>query len=327
MLLDTIFGGAINAGIGAINNAWARDLQHEAREENYKLGEKAAENADKRTRALYKDFYSPEALLRQYKEAGLSPSMMFGGTPGQGGTSGAQGSGAQGPGAVFSPMSLLEGAQMANLAASTEKTKAETEKTKAEKANIEEDTTKKELENAITNLNLIEYQNAWEITNSTWKDPTTGNDTSLFELADKHYNYESFLNAIRNTDTDNLIKRAATTEAGQKVLRSIYESSSKFHRDIAVLSEEEVNAHFQMEIVKKLEEKEFQNLNAEAAVQQLRQEISTNELTQTQKEAWNNLINRLGKKGSTMRDVVVVLGMILGNFASHSGIKLNLGGK
>lgn len=125
-VFGTIAGGAVQAGLGAINNVWAQQQQGEARRQNYLYGEMAAENADARTRALYNDFYSPQALMRQYREAGLSPSIMFGGTPGQGGASGAQGTGASGLGTPYMPMSMIEGAEVANLMAQTEKTKAET---------------------------------------------------------------------------------------------------------------------------------------------------------------------------------------------------------
>lgn len=65
---------AYNNSIGLITGAINRRL-------NYKYNEMAAENADKRTRALYNDIYSPKALLGQYAEAGLSPSLMFGEHP------------------------------------------------------------------------------------------------------------------------------------------------------------------------------------------------------------------------------------------------------
>lgn len=125
-VFGTIAGGVVQAGLGAINNTWAQQQQGEARRQNYLYGEMAAENADARTRALYNDFYSPQALMRQYREAGLSPSMMFGGTPGQGGTSGAQGSGAAGLGTPYMPMSMIEGAQIAKLIAETDNIKADT---------------------------------------------------------------------------------------------------------------------------------------------------------------------------------------------------------
>lgn len=320
----TIVGGMFGLLNSGINNAWAKRQAEEDRQRNYYFGEMEADNADKRTRALYQDFYSPEALMKQYKEAGLSPSMMFGGTPGQGGTPGAQGSGINGIQTPFMPVSLVEAAEAANLYAQTKKTKAETENIEAGTENVKTDTALKKLEERLKSFQTSQFETEWQLINSTWEDNETGKETSLFEMADKHYSYESFLNAVRNEQTDPYLKTASTTEAGQKVLRNIYESASRFNRDIAVLSDEHVSANFHVKIIEALNSKGFAEKNAEAAIAQLNQEISTNELTATQKEAWNNLINRLGKKGSTTRDIIVVLGMILGNFASHTGIKIQI---
>ena len=111
--------------LSGINNLLGLGIGNYNREENYYYSERQAENADKRTRALYADLYSPQALMQQYKKAGLSPSLMFGGTPGQGGMSGAQGASAA-INTPFMPMSLMESVQAANIMAQTEKTKAET---------------------------------------------------------------------------------------------------------------------------------------------------------------------------------------------------------
>lgn len=93
MLWDYIFG----AGLSAINNTMAADRESTARQENYQLGEKAAQNADRRTRALYNDLYSVPAQMKQLKEAGLSPSIYAsGGLSGISGQAGAQGTGASG---------------------------------------------------------------------------------------------------------------------------------------------------------------------------------------------------------------------------------------
>lgn len=129
-ILGTVLGGAMQLGLGAINNQWAKERADRDRRQNYMYGEMTANAADKRTRALYNDFYSPEALMKQYQEAGLSPSMMYGGTPGQSGMSGAQGSGAAGLQTPYMPISMIEGAQAAKLLAETQKTKAETEQIK-----------------------------------------------------------------------------------------------------------------------------------------------------------------------------------------------------
>lgn len=97
---DTYLGGflqgGINAGLGVINNWLASNREQNARYDNFFLNEKAADKADARTRSLYNDLQSPKALLQQYKEAGLSPSLMFGG----GGIGGQLAQGAQGQGAA-----------------------------------------------------------------------------------------------------------------------------------------------------------------------------------------------------------------------------------
>lgn len=132
MAAGAIIGAALNVGQGIINNAWADYRTEKDRKQNYLYNEAAAINADFRTRQLYNDFYSPTALVKQYNEAGLSPSLMFGGTPGQGGTAGAQGAGPQGLQTPYMPISLVDAAQAAALFAQAEKTKAETETEKGE---------------------------------------------------------------------------------------------------------------------------------------------------------------------------------------------------
>lgn len=317
---ETILGVMGNIASTAINNYAANYRTQQDRKENYKYGEMAAENADRRTRALYADFYSPEALMKQYQEAGLSPSMMFGGTPGQGGMSGAQGAGPAGPQTPVYGIDPLVGAQIANIMADTNKKKEETK-------NITTDTKIKDLELQMSEMTTGQYKTEWEILNSTWTDSETGEATSLYEMAKRSYTYEDFLKDVRmNKDNiDPTIYQETQTETGQKVLRSIYEGVSKFTRDIMILSQETVNANFQIDVLNKLKQMDYANENAEAAIGQLKALKSTSELTETQKEAWNNLIDKLGKKGSTMRDIVVVIGMILSNFASHTGIKVNVG--
>lgn len=91
-------GAAINAGsnFGAsvFNNEEAYWREQEARKENYEYSERAAWNADTRTRRLYNDLYSPQAQMEQIKAAGLSPSLFYGDAGGVSGQAGAQGTGA-----------------------------------------------------------------------------------------------------------------------------------------------------------------------------------------------------------------------------------------
>ena len=105
---------------------------------NYGYGEMAADNAQERTKALYSELYSPEAKVKQLKEAGLSVGMMYGqgGAGGTSSTPGAQGQGAGGQQGK-QPIGILQGAELGLMAAQAKKLEAETE-------NINQDTDVKE---------------------------------------------------------------------------------------------------------------------------------------------------------------------------------------
>lgn len=314
---------AAGAAINGINNIFSHMSSNYDREENYRLNEEAAENAYARQKEMYSMYYSPSALLKQYKEAGLSPSLMFGGTPGQGGTAAPMGAGAAGAITPFMPASLMEAAQVANINAETQKTKVETE-------SINKDIALKQLEQNLQQFANNEKGIEFEILNSEWEDERTGKSTSLFEMAKKAYTYDAFLDDIRNNKDgiDNKrINQLTETEYGQRILRNIYIASNRLGRDIATLSEETVNAYFQIEVLKALESIDYTNENAQAVLQQLKTMTATNELTEAQKEAWNNIIRALGGKGSTAASIAIVLGEILGGFTKNTGIKLNIGGK
>lgn len=137
------------------NNEQLHNLTAQDRELNYKYNEKSAENADIRQRMLYHDLYSPKAQLQQIKEAGLSPSLMYGGAGGGGGGAtphGAQGNGANGLQTGYSPIQGLNALDAAQIGLIT----AETQKTKAETQNTEEQTISNKLQNFITSSNMGE---------------------------------------------------------------------------------------------------------------------------------------------------------------------------
>lgn len=291
-----------------INNAWADERTRRDRENNYYYGELAAKNADARTRALYNDFYAPEALMRQYKAAGLSPSMMFGGTPGQGGMSGAQGSGAAGLQTPYYPVSALEAAQVAL-------TMSETKKAEAEKENVEADTLTKLNQAQLQDLER-EYKEAFTtiyragaIIEGTylWDAEHPENKYSFYELAERSNTYDNFLETIRSK---NGVPNDAWTEAGQRVLRTIYLSAKELNTELAQLKYNKVSADFQRSLINELQQQGFEELNAQEAVQRLRTNIEINSLTEDQKRAWTDLLNKIGEKGSTGRDIAVILGMI-----------------
>lgn len=315
-MLPTLFGIGANIGLGAMNNYWAGERAKEDREENYRYGELAAQNADMRTRALYNDFYSPEALMRQYKEAGMSPGMLLHGTPGQGGMSGASATGAASVQTPFMPMSMLEGAQIKNIMAQTEKTKAETQ-------NINKDTELKEIERIMSemtkNLKTVEFDIA-----TTMVEMNDGSRESMYEIASRHNNYEDFLQELRDVGNEKFTNYAAT-EAGQKELRKIYLNAQRFETDINILSAEEISAKFQKNVLETLNKKGFANQNAETCIKQLKAAGETADLTTQQKGAWNNLLEKLEKKNSTAKDIMIVAGMILSNYMHGSGLQVNTG--
>lgn len=304
MSIGNIFGAVTSVVGNLYNNQQGRIREREAREQNYMFNELAAKNADTRTRALYNDIYSPQALMQQYKAAGLSPSLMFGGTPGQGGMSGAQGAGVNQP-STFMPLSMLEAAQVGLTLAETQKTNAETNKVKSE-------TTGQDLQNEFDSWRNISREAEVQISTAWIIDPESGESESLFDVAKRSNSYKEFYDIVKKACQESDNKKLATyvdTEVGNSVLRQIYQANYKFERDIEILSTESVDAQFKRSMLNCLSSVNFQKLNAQAAVSKLRAEVQTSELTEQQKKSWNHLIDKL-PEGST-KDIVVVLGMIL----------------
>lgn len=163
-------GAGISATGGLLGNLIGMERDKQMARLNYQYGEMAANEADKRTRALYNDLQSPAALLKQYGEAGLSPSLMYGqgGSAGASPSSGAQGSGASGLGATTYGLNLIEGAQLGLMKAQADKLNAE-----ARQANANADTNeatreatvenlKKDLEVKMANIQNVNLKNSWQ---------------------------------------------------------------------------------------------------------------------------------------------------------------------
>lgn len=136
-ILGDIFGAGItaasNIGSAVYGNENALYREQLARTENFRYNERAADNADARTRALYMDLYSPQAQLEQLKAAGLSPSMFYGAGGGVSGQTGAQGAGTSG---IMGQTYGMNPIDLANFG----KTLAETKLLKAQENNVNADT-------------------------------------------------------------------------------------------------------------------------------------------------------------------------------------------
>lgn len=301
---ENIFGAMLGLVGNAYNNRQGAMREQAARMGNYYYNELSAQKADQRTRLLYHDIYSPEALMKQYKAAGLSPSLMFGGTPGQGGMSGAQGAGVNQP-STYMPFNLLEAAQIGLIAAQTKKTNAETDKVKSQ-------TTGQDLQNEFDTWRNGVRDAEVQISTAWLTDPETGVTESLYDVAKRSNSFKEFYDIVKNaaqSSGDSTISQYMDTEVGNSVLRQIYQSNYKFERDIDTLTTESVDAQFKRSMLNCLSSEGFQQLNAQAAVKKLRAEVETSELTEEQKKAWNHLIDRLPE--GTTKDIVIVLGMIL----------------
>lgn len=126
-------GQIISSGINQVgnltttlaNNALSQMYFERNQASNYAYNEMAADNADDRQRAQWKDFYSPQAQIKNMREAGLSPSLI-GGAPQPGGhATGAMGNGANGPQQQVFPFSAIDFATIGNILADTQLKKAE----------------------------------------------------------------------------------------------------------------------------------------------------------------------------------------------------------
>lgn len=108
-----LIGAGINAAVGAAEGKANREHQLQMQQNQFDYGiktmglqhsynESSANAADQRTRALYNDLQSPQAMVEQLKAAGLNPALMYSNMAGGAGGSvphGAQGQGSGLPGA------------------------------------------------------------------------------------------------------------------------------------------------------------------------------------------------------------------------------------
>lgn len=141
---------AIGGAIGIAQNAMENQMNYTSARSmagiNYNYNEQAADNAMKRSLALWNYTQSPEATVKHIKAAGLSPGLMLGGvSAGGAASSGPQGEGDSGMAAPEMKMRVLEGAAIAS----------QIEKTNAETKNIEADTVKKGEETELLKLDQL----------------------------------------------------------------------------------------------------------------------------------------------------------------------------
>ena len=205
MPIGAIIGAVGNAISTDANNAKAQQREDRARRQNYQYGEMAADEADTRTRALYNDLYSPEAQMKQLKDAGLSPSIYS-----NSGITGKQGqSGAQGGGANISPNVFAADPISAALAAAQiKKTEAEANKTEAETPdkNLTIQQIKANIAKTLSEVNLNNIKGVTEQTIQRFNNAKT--------------NYQELLNIYADGQQEADIKYK--TAATEKIWTEIY---------------------------------------------------------------------------------------------------------
>lgn len=132
--------GSIVQGIFDIV-AQERQMQHDKKmqERSYTFNEKAADNADTRTRNLYNDFETPSAKKRMLEDAGFNPALVYGGMNGsipQGAQGAGGNAGASNLGGITAP-SAMEIYEILNA-------KKDLEIKESQKENIDADTRNKD---------------------------------------------------------------------------------------------------------------------------------------------------------------------------------------
>ncbi len=319
------YGQIAAAGISAganifgtwLGNKYAKEREEQARAENYKYNELAAQNADARTRALYNDLYSPSAQLQQIKDAGLSPSLFYGDGGGISGQSGAMGSGASGISPQVFGAPQFDFTQLAKSIAEVDLIKAQTQKTKSE-------TTFQDMKNEVTKIENGISKRTMELMTSYIELENTNGERiatrSMFEEAEDAISYEEFVNKIEksfeNVGNDDM-RQFINGEQGNSILRNIYYAANKLSRDINVLTHEEIDASFQTEIINALRKLDYEGKNAQAVSEELNNRIEQAKLSSNQKQAWNNIMSRLKKRNSEASDWVIVLSLIVDRAMSN----------
>lgn len=208
-------GGAALDGLGIGPAAQQFKRQKELMEQQYKLNERAASNAYRRTKEMYDydyDKHTYDAMRKQMEEAGLSVGLMYGGGGSAGvggGSTGAQAAANVGLGSTEmrhdQPVDPLIITRMKDAEADIELKKAEALKQKAEAKKIEEELpySKEKLRNEAVRIWQDNVKNRFEniiredgITEYSLKE-MNGVLNETFEIGDKSYTIIELAEEIR----------------------------------------------------------------------------------------------------------------------------------
>lgn len=203
--LVSLIGTAITAAVNATSVNRTNRTNMDINQRQMDHADKAAEDADRRTRALYNDIESPQAQKRALLDAGLSPGLIYG----QSGVGGSVQSGAQAqspamlgaiPFQMSNIMDVSQSAEMAKANAEIANINTDTESKKADlpikeqmKANIQQEILNKKQEISESQMRVqklfAETQNEYKRSNNIEKEK---------ELMEAQKAYNEALTALTN---------------------------------------------------------------------------------------------------------------------------------
>lgn len=308
-ILKNIVNGVKDFGSGLIKDSISQTANgliqqmfaEQNRSRNFYWNEKAAESADQRQRKQYEDLYSPQAMLKQYAAAGLSPSMMMSGGQSAIGSSSAQGNmsaGIQGPYPSAQPtLDPMLSAQIANLNADTEGKKS--------------DNTIKEIEANLREKSSILEQMQLDLLGMYTYNENTQKTEGLLQAASRFNTYEDFVKYLEkdiNFDNNPSVKTYIKTTAGQQELKDIFKSAHNINKEVAQIEGDKEYANIMLEIYQLLNQKDFAKLSAEQRTSELNKIIQQNNLEAEKKQTINDIFN--GIENENLRSFLMVLYML-----------------
>lgn len=227
----------------------------------YQYNEEAAKNADTRSRALYNDLLSPEAKVKQLRDAGLSVGLMYG----QGGGSGASiPSGAQG-GTSASPLAqtaLPFNPELGLLAANITKTMAEAK-------NIQQDTENKETEKEKTTAEISQILA----------------ETKSEGLKQRGLELENIFKEINNSTAsiENWITKETAENQVEKITIELDKAATEINKIIEETRKTSLEADAQQQIIDKIRDKynlEMDKIRSEIVLNASKQTLTDAQATQ-----------------------------------------------
>lgn len=310
-LIASIFTGILGLINGSETNRTNQQIAAQTNRANMAINQsqlahadKAAEEADTRTRALFDDLYSPAAKMAQYKAAGLNPALMYASQGAMGTTT--QGSQASTPAAIGMqsiPMQRLLGLDNASTFQDIGLKMAETNLKKAQTQNEIADLPIKEQMVAQIKKNIEESQSKIDLNYQKIEESIAniGNINAQKELNEQMKKLKEAETAITNVD---LITRG---EINQATLNQLKEKTKLFQAQAqeAIAAANKYNweaKEIKDTLALKIEQMEYGILQTIANTQQLNastrkldSETWLNQLQAQPQQALQNWLNQFSK--------------------------------